>query len=329
MVSIGYHASHEQFAPSQLLKWSQAAADAGFDTIFSSDHFHPWTAHESNCGFSWAWMGAALQALPLPGRLICCPFGRYHPAIVAQAAATLSEMFPGRFALAIGSGELINEGITGEVWPEKQERNRLLRESAEIIRALWRGEEVTASGPVKVKQARLFTLPEEPPLLIAAAIGDETAREVGSWADGLLTVSKPPDEARKMIEAFREGGGDSKPMFLKVGLAYSRLNDDDALKRAHEQWKNLAFPSSVLAEIATPGQFDALGEEVKPNDLLDLLRVSADVDRHIDWLRADIELGFEEIYLHNVNSNHEEFIEDFGLQVLPQLRQHEPAGAHG
>lgn len=329
MVRIGYHASHEQFPPSKLLKWSQAAVDAGFDAIFSSDHFHPWTTHESNCGFSWSWMGAALQATSVPGRLICCPFGRYHPAVIAQAAATLAEMFPGRFALAIGSGELLNEGITGSKWPDKQERNQLLQESAEIIKALWRGEEVTTSGPLKVKQARLFTLPEEPPLLLAAALGEETARLVAPWADGLVMVSTPRDGTRKMIDAFREAGGDTKPMFLKVGLAYSKLNDEDALNQAHQQWKNLAFPSSVLSELATPNQFDALGEKVEPKDLLDSLRVSAEMDRHFDWLQNDIELGFEEIYLHNVNANQEEFIESFGLHVLPGLRKTESVETGG
>lgn len=320
MVRIGYHASQEQFAPSQLLTWSERAVEAGFDALFSSDHFHPWTTHESNAGFSWAWMGAALQATSVPGRLICCPFGRYHPAIVAQAAATLAEMFPGRFSLAIGSGELLNEGITGEEWPEKNERNALLTESAAIIKALWNGEEVTSTGPIKIKQARLFTLPEEPPLLLAAAITEETARQVAGWADGLLTVSKPPEEARRMIDAFREAGGEGKPLCLKVGLAYSKLNDEDALQKAYGQWRNLAFPSNVLSELATPEQFDALGEKVKPKDLIDSLRISAEIDKHVDWLQADIELGFEEIYLHNVNPNQEEFIEEFGMHVLPALR---------
>src|SRR3954468_3650979 len=207
MAKISYHASHEQFAPSQLLAWTKLAELAGFNAFFSSDHFHPWSEAQGQAGFSWAWMGAALATTSLPGRMICCPGYRQHPAVVAQGAATLAEMFEGRFWLAIGSGQALNERITGEVWPAKDQRNARLRECADIIRALWAGETVTHRSLVKVEEAKLYTRPVKAPLLVGAAVTEKTAEWLGSWADALVTTSAPPAELRKRIDAFHRGGG--------------------------------------------------------------------------------------------------------------------------
>ena len=140
MARIGYHASHEQFAPRDLLDWMQRAEAAGFDAGMGSDHVHPWTRAQGQSGHAWAWTGAALASTSLSLGLVNCPFGRYHPAVVAQAAATLDAMFPGRFWLAVGSGEALNEAITGQRWPRRTRRQQMLRESVDAIRALWRGE---------------------------------------------------------------------------------------------------------------------------------------------------------------------------------------------
>src|SRR5215210_956021 len=316
---FGFHNSHEQFPPSDLLKWSQRAEQAGFDFLFSSDHFHPWSESQGQSGFSWAFMGAALQATSLPGRMICCPFGRYHPAIVAQGAATLAEMFEARFWLALGSGQALNERITGERWPAKDLRNQRLKESADVIRALWAGETVTHRGAVTVEEAKLYTRPKKMPLLVGAALTETTAEFVGSWADGMLTTSRPPEDAKRMIEAFRRGGGEGKPVFVKVGLAWART-EAEALKGAHQQWRSVAFASHMLSELRTPQEFDAAGKWVRPEDLRESTRISADPNQHAEWLMQDIELGFEELNLHNVSANQAEFIDFFGEKVLPQLR---------
>jgi coenzyme F420-dependent glucose-6-phosphate dehydrogenase len=317
---IGFHASHEQFKPSHLLTLAQLAEQAGFQCLFSSDHFHPWGTVQGQSGFSFAWLGAALQATSLPARVICCPYARYHPAIVAQAAATLAEMFENRFALAIGTGQALNEHITGNRWPNKMTRNELLKESARIIRALWKGECVSSEGPIPIDEAKLFTRPRRLPLLIGAAVTAETASWMGSWVDALVTTSRPPEEARKLIAAFRENGGEKKPIFLKVGLSYART-ETAALKQAHEQWRNAAFPNHVLTEVKTTAQFDALGERVRPEDMKETLRVSGDLGQHRAWIEQDLQLGFSEIYLHNVGLNQEQFIEDFANHVLPSCRQ--------
>src|SRR5918997_1457032 len=170
MTRFGYHASHEQYPPSELIELVKMAESAGFEAASCSDHFHPWTDAQGHSGFAWSWLGAALQTTSLSFGTVSAPGDRYHPAIIAQAAATLAEMFPGRFWLAIGSGEALNEAITGAAWPTRPERNGRPKEGADVRRAPWRGETVTHQGRVRVQEARLYTLPDEPPMLLGAAL---------------------------------------------------------------------------------------------------------------------------------------------------------------
>jgi coenzyme F420-dependent glucose-6-phosphate dehydrogenase len=207
---FAYHASHEQFPPSALLRYAQLAEQAGFTAISSSDHLQPWSERQGQSGFAWAWLGAAMQVISLPFSVVCAPGQRYHPVIIAQAAATLAELFPGRFRLALGSGEALNERVIGEPWPPKAERNARLLECVQIMRALWAGETVTHYGRVRVEGAKLYTCPTTPPCLLGAAVTAESARWVGGWADGLLTVGGAPETIRQAIDAFHEGGGAEK-----------------------------------------------------------------------------------------------------------------------
>lgn len=319
MANIGYHASHEQFTPSELLKYVQMAEQAGFTHALSSDHFHPWSENQGQSGFAWSWLGAAMQATPtLHYRVVCAPGQRYHPAIIAQAAATLAEMFPTRFWLTVGSGQALNEKITGEHWPCKSDRNTRLKECVDVIRGLWAGETITYHGLVSVEEAKLYTRPQTPPLIIGAAITAETAEWLGSWADGLITISRPPEQLKKVVDAFRRGGGDGKPMILKVQLSYER-DEETALQTAYQQWRNNIFKNIVMTELRSPQQFDAAGEFVQPHQLYEHIRISADPQQHIEWLKKDIELGFDELILHNVNKEQQQFIQVFGKKVIPAL----------
>lgn len=317
---VGYHASHEQFAPSDLLRYVQLAEKAGFRSGMCSDHFHPWSERQGQSGFAWSWLGAALQATSLPFGVVTIPGGwRYNPAIIAQAAATLAQMYPGRFWIAPGSGEQLNEHIVGERWPHKAERNARLQEAVEVIRALWAGETVTHRGLVTVEEAKLYTRPETPPLIVGAALSPETAEWMGGWADGLITVVGEREGMRKIIDAFRRGGGEGKPLFLQAQLSFGKT-DEDALRAAHDQWRSVMFPSPVLAELRMPAQFDMAGELVRPEDIDQKVRVSADPERHLEWLRGDAELGFTEINIHCIHRGEQErFIEVFGERVLPEL----------
>jgi coenzyme F420-dependent glucose-6-phosphate dehydrogenase len=319
MVLYAYHASHEQFPPSALMRYARLAEEAGFTAVSSSEHLQPWSARQGQSGFAWAWLGAAMQATALPFSVVCAPGPRYHPVILAQAVATLAELFPGRFQVALGSGEALNERVTGEPWPPKPERHARLRECVDIMRALWAGETVTHEGRVRVEGGRLYTRPAVPPRLFGAAVTAETARWVGGWADGLLTVGGAPEGVRQRLDAFAEGGGAGKPVILQVALAYAR-DEAEARRGAYEQWRTNVFPSDVLAELWTPAQFEAVARYVRAEDLEASVRISADPQRHLAWLQQDAALGVSQINLHNVHRGQEAFIDVFGARVLPGLR---------
>jgi len=316
---IGFHASHEQFRPDRLLRLVQAAEAAGFDAAMCSDHWGPWSEEQGESGFAWSWLGAALATTSLPLGVVNAPGQRYHPAIIAQAAATLSVMFPERFWIAIGSGQLLNEHITGERWPAKPERNERLREAADIMRQLWAGETVSHSGHVTVSEAKLWTRPERPPMLVGAAVTPPTAAWVAEWADALITVVQPDEKLDAVVEAFRSNGGEGKPMYLQVHVAYAPT-DEEARDAAFAQWRQNTLPNSVMTDLAHPSQIADAAMHVTPDDLDGAVRISSDLGRHVEWLLGDLERGFDGLYLHEVGPEQERFVEVFGREVLPRLR---------
>ncbi len=318
MPIVGLHCSHEQIPPSRLLTHVCEAEAAGFGAAMSSDHFSPWSERQGESGFAWSFLGAALQATRLPFGVVSAPGQRYHPAIVAQAAATLCELFPGRLWLALGTGEASNEHITGEAWPPKDTRNARLRECVDVMRALFGGETVDHAGFVRVDRARLWTLPATPPRLVGAAVSAETARWCGEWADGLVTINQPRQTLERVIDAFREGGGDDRPVFLQVHLSWAD-GEEEALRIAHDQWRTNVFPPPLCWDLETVEQFDLAAAHVRPEDLREAVLVSADPSRHAEWLSELAELGFEEIHLHHVGQDLTRFIGVFGERVLPEL----------
>jgi probable non-F420 flavinoid oxidoreductase len=318
MARIGWHASHEQIAQGRLLAAARRAEDAGFAAGMSSDHFSPWSERQGHSGFAWSWLGAALAATSLPFSIVTAPGQRYHPAILAQAVATLEEMFPGRLAVCLGSGEASNEHITGDRWPPKRARNARLRECADIIRALLRGEEVTHDGLVRVDRARLWSLPDAPPPLYGAAVSEETARWMGGWADGLATVYRPPAALARIVEAFREGGGEGKPLLLQVHVSWAP-DEEEALRIAHEQWRTNVFAPPVCWDLETPAHFDEAARHVRPEDVRGSVLVSSDLGRHAAWIREAAELGFGAVNIHHVGQEQDAFIDAFGRSVLPEL----------
>ena len=318
MPRIGWHASHEQIAPSRLLEDARLAEQAGFEAGMSSDHFSAWSERQGESGFAWSWLGAALASTALPFRVVNAPGQRYHPAIIAQAIATLGEMFPGRLWVCLGSGEASNEHITGDRWPPKQVRNARLLECVEVIRALLRGEEVSHDGHVRVDRARVWSLPAVLPPLFGAAVTEATARVVGGWADGLITVNQPVDVLRRVIDAFRDGGGDRKPVHLQVHLSWAD-DEDAALAIAHDQWRTNVFGPDIAWDLDLPARFDDAARSVRPDDLRGPVLVSADPDRHVKWLLELAELGVDALYLHHVGQEQEPFIEVFAERVLPEV----------
>ena len=306
---VGYHASHEQFSPSELLEFVRAAEAAGFDEAKSSDHFHPWSERQAQSGHAWSWLGAALQATSFPIGVISAPGYRYHPAVIAQAAATPGEMFPGRFWLSLGSGEAINEAITGTYWPEKAERNERLRECVNITRRLFAGELVTHRGRVTVVEAKLYSRPSDPVPIFGAAITEETAAFVASWADGLLLA------------------GHGKPVHLQMAVSLAS-NLEEAERCALDQWSAAAIGGGVNLDLRRPGDFDRASRMVNGDDVRNAVLVSDSARQIGDAIGKMRDLSVEVVHLHQVGRNQRDFIDRVGKDVLAFLKRHEPSERH-
>ena len=318
MPIIGFHASHEQLSPADALQVVIAAEAAGFDAAMCSDHLAPWSERQGESGYAWSWLGAALQATRFSLGVVTAPGQRYHPALSAQAIATLGAMFPDRFWAALGSGEALNEHVTGDRWPAKSDRDARLLECVEVIRALLRGEEVSHDGLVEVDRARVWSLPAVAPPLFGAAVSASTARVVGSWADGLITVNQDPVLLRGVIDAFRDGGGKGKPVHVQVHLSWAD-DEDTALSIAHDQWRTNVFGTELMWDLELPSQFDSAAEHVQPQDLCGPVLVSPDTDQHIAWIEEIAALGVDGVYLHHVGREQHRFIDVFGERVLPEI----------
>ncbi|KRE82025.1 TIGR03885 family FMN-dependent LLM class oxidoreductase [Arthrobacter sp. Soil763] len=322
MATLGFHASHEQISPGQLLQDVQLAEQAGFDAAMCSDHIEPWSARQGHSGFAWSWLGAALATTNLRFGVVTAPGQRYHPAIIAHASATLADMFPGRFWMAPGSGENMNEHVTGDAWPGKETRQRRLEECVQVIRRLHAGEEVTHHGLVTVEQARLWDVPEIKPPLIAPAVSVETAGRAAAWADGLVTINQPATKLRDMLAAYRDAGGLGKAV-LQVHLSWAPT-EQEALAVAMDQWRSNVFSPPVPWDLATAAHFDAVSADVGPEQVRKVVNVSAETGQHAQWLADYLELGFDELYLHFVGQQQAPFIDAFAERVLPQLRTGSP-----
>jgi len=323
VTTIGIHASHEQVHPSALLQAVQLAEQAGFTAGMSSDHFSPWSERQGQSGFAWSWLGAALATTQLPFGVVNAPGQRYHPAIIAQAAATLSAMFPGRFWVALGSGEASNEHITGDRWLPKALRDKRLRECVDVIRALLAGQEVSHDGLVTVDRARIWTLPEQPPKLIGPAITVETAAAHADWADGLATIAQPVDHLRRMIDAYRSAGGRGE-LILQIHLSWAPT-EDEAMHLASDQWRSNVYGPPIAWDLETAEAFDQVTRDVTDDKVRQSVQVSSDLGRHAELLQQYLDLGFDQLYLHHVGQEQTAFIEAFGQHVLPQLTSSQKA----
>ena len=231
----------------------------------------------------------------------------------------MCELFPGRLWVALGTGEASNEHITGAPWPSKRVRTARLGECVDVMRALFAGEVVDHDGLVRVDRAKLWTLPAEPPALIGAAVSPETARWCGGWADGLATINQPREQLERVIAAFREGGGEGKPIHIQVHLSWAPT-DEEALAIAHDQWRTNVFSPPLCWDLATVEQFDAAARHVRPEDVCGPVLVSADLARHTAWLQELAALGADSLQLHHVGQDLAPFIAAFADRVLPELR---------
>ncbi len=330
-LTIGYAAMLEQFHPREAVELAVHAESRGFTGVMAADHFQPWVPQQGQSAFVWnvlAAIGERTTGDLGPG--VTAPTFRWHPAMVAQASATLAAMFPGRHWLGLGSGEALNEHVVARYWPEAPERINRMFEAIEIIRKLFTGsaagKDVKHSGEFyRLESTRLWTMPDEPPDILVATAGPVTARRAGRNADGLITVGAPPEKIAGLVERFetgaREAGKDpdAMPKVLQLHLSWAET-DEEALANAMTEWPNggMKFPK---ADIRSPFDFAQMARLVRPEDFEGRMVVSADPDRHRAELQKYVDLGFDRIYLHNVGRNQRQWIDVFAAQVLPALRR--------
>ena len=326
MGGLGYAASMEQFAPSALLGYCQEAEAQGFTSIMASDHFNPWVPSQGQSGFVWAFMGALGSVTNLTfGPGVTPPGFRYHPAIIAQAAATLEEMYPGRFYLGLGAGEALNEHIVGDYWPEAPVRLERLMESIEIINKLFTGKKIKHRGEhFKMEGAKLYTLPEKAPPIYIATSGPIMAYRTGKFTDGLITVGAADEKLKMLVERFETGARDAgkdpaaMPKLLQVKVSYAETVEA-ATEAAVRDWPNggMAFPKG---DIRVPEDFEAMAKQVRPENYKNRVLISPDADEHVAYLQHFVDLGFDEIYVHNVGREQAPFLKIYGEKVVPALK---------
>lgn len=317
MTRIGFHISHEQHPPGHLLRDITQAERIGFDEAMCSDHLAPWLRAQGHSGHAWSWLGAAHALTRIPIGVVTAPGQRYHPVILAQALATLTDMFPGRVWAALGSGEALNEHITGDEWPSKEQRDERLRASADVMRRLLAGEQVQAEGPVRAHEARLWSLPQTPPPLLAAGISTRTASEVAAWADGLITVGADPAATAQTREAYRDAGGRGDAL-LQIHISLEDT-EDAALAAAREQWAQATVPPQLMWELQDPEEFEAHAD---PTDdkLKAAVIVGSDAADVADRIAAVAE-GFDGVFLHQVGRDQPRFLDRCESELLPLLRE--------
>ncbi|WP_309102844.1 TIGR03885 family FMN-dependent LLM class oxidoreductase [Microbacterium sp.] len=316
MTVIGYHASHEQLPPGMLLSAVRLAESVGFDAAMCSDHLAPWTRAQGESGFAWSWIGAALARTDFPIGLVTAPGQRYHPVIIAQAMATLEEMFPGRFWAALGSGEALNEHVTGDPWPDKPARERRLRDTVAVFRRLLSGDRISFDAGIRVHDARIWSLPASPPPLFGAAVSPTTAAWLAEWADGLITVGSDAAATEEVRTAYRsaQGAGETR---LQIHISLEET-DDDALAVAREQWSHATAPPEHMWDLEQPEDFEALAN---PTD--EALRKAVVIGHSADDLAdriAEIAAGFDQVYVHHVGTDQAAFLRRCERELLPALR---------
>lgn len=324
-VTVGYAAMLEQFHPTEVVAYCRNAEGHGFSGVMAADHFQPWVPAQGHAPFVWNVMTAAAEHTRGDvGPGVTCPSFRFHPALVAQASATLEAMYPGRHWLGLGSGEALNEHVVGKYWPEAPQRIAMLFEAIEVIRKLFTGKDVKHDGRYfTLEKTRLWTMPEQAPPIYVATAGPVTARRTGALCDGIITVGATPEKVATILRKFEEGarsvGKDpaTMPKILQLHLSWA-ATDAEALTNAMVEWPNggMKFPKQ---DIRSPFDFEQMAKLVRPQDFEGRMVISADPDVHRAEIQRYVDMGFDRIYLHNVGRNQDEWIKVFGGDVLPTL----------
>ncbi|GGF26453.1 LLM class F420-dependent oxidoreductase [Williamsia phyllosphaerae] len=316
-LKIGFKLMAETFDPKEIVRQAVAAERAGFDFVEISDHFHPWLYSHRHSGFAWSMLSAiAVQTERLElATGVTCPFIRYHPAIIAQAAATTQILAEGRFTLGLGTGERLNEHVTGAPWPNAQIRQEMLRESIEVMRMLWtdgyhsyRGQHIT------LDDARVFDIPDTLPPIVVAAGGKESAALAGEIADGLFTTEPKSD----LVAAYGKAGG-SGPRYTEVPMAWA-TDVDSAVASAHEKFRFGLTGWKVQAELPNPINFEAATASIRHSDVADAMSCGPDLDAHVEGARGFVDAGFDHLSLLNAGPDVDGFLAVCESDLIEKVR---------
>ena len=330
-LQVGYAAMLEQFHPTEAVALAVYAEEHGFSGVMAADHFQPWVPQQGQSAFVWnvlSAIGERTSGDMGPG--VTAPTFRWHPAMVAQASATLAAMYPGRHWLGLGSGEALNEHIVGQYWPEAPERINRMFEAVDIIKKLFTaslaGKDTKHSGQFfKLESTRLWTMPEVAPEILVATAGPVTAKRAGKAVDGLITVGAPIEKIAGLFAKFDEGAReagknpDTMPRVLQLHLSWAPTQEE-AVRNALVEWPNggMRFPKS---DIRSPYELEQMAKLVRAEDFEGRLVIDSDPDVHRAAIQKYVDLGFDRIYLHNVGRNQREWIDVFGREVLPGLKR--------
>ena len=316
-MKIGYFLSCEEFGPGALVEQARMAEEAGFEGLWISDHYHPWVEAQGNSPFVWSVIGGLSQTTSLPvTTAVTCPTMRIHPAVIAQAAATSAVMLGGRFNLGIGTGEALNEHIFGDAWPSADVRLEMLEESVEVMRLLWEGGTKSHHGKhYQVENARVYTLPDEPPDVLISGFGPKSTRLAGRIGDGYCHTA--PDT--EMLSLFRESGGGDKPAHAGMKACWSD-DEETARETAHRIWSNEQLPGELAQQLPTPRHFEQASSLVTEEMVAEAIPCGPDPEKHLESIRQYVEAGFDEVYVQQIGPEQEGFFRFYENEILPKLR---------
>jgi G6PDH family F420-dependent oxidoreductase len=318
-VEIGYTLSSEERQPQELVRNAQAAEASGFTFALISDHFHPWIDKQGSAPFVWSVLGAiaATTKTLRVGTGVTCPIMRVHPAIVAQASATVGCLMPGRFFLGVGSGESLNEHITGQAWPPPDMRQDMLEEAVDVLRRLHEGGEHSHYGKFfQVHDARIYNLPDQSVPIYIAAAGKESAKLAGRAGDGLI-CSAPSQES---VQAFEASGGAGKPRIGQLTVCWAKT-EDEAVRTAHELWPIAGLSGQFKNELPRPAYLEQASTTVTPDAVKKEIVCGPDPQRHLDGIAKFVKAGFDHVYVHQVGPDQDGFMRFYEREILPNTAQ--------
>jgi coenzyme F420-dependent glucose-6-phosphate dehydrogenase len=326
---IGYAAMLERFPPNEIIALAQQAEAAGFTGVMAADHFQPWVPQQGQASFVWNVLSALGQVTAGDlGTGVTAPTFRWHPAMVAQASATLAAMYPGRHWLGLGSGEAINEHVVGQYWPEAPERINRMFEAVDIIKKLFAaslaGRDTRHDGEYyKLESTRLWTMPAKAPEILIGTAGPVTAKRAGRTVDGIVVDGAPVEKVAPLLQRFAEGGREvgrrpeTQTRIIRLHLSWAPTHDE-AVRNALLEWPNagMRFPKS---DIRSPFELEQIARTVRADDFEGRVLISDDPGVHRAHIQRYLDLGFDRVYLHDISRDQARFLEVFGREVLPRL----------